>query len=93
VAVIQVTEAHSLTPEQAIARIGGFAAFLAKYGVKVAWQGTRADLDGLGVQGSVAVSDCDATVTLKLGMMARAAGVDAQKLEQSIRKRLKAAFA
>ena len=42
----------------------------------------------MGISGDIAVSTSDVCVNLKLGMMAKAAGVKADKLEGSVRKRL-----
>ncbi len=91
-AEVRVTESHNLSPEEAISKIASFEEMLSKYGVKANWSGTKAALKGMGVTGSIDVTSSAATVIVKLGMMARAAGVDPNKLEASIRKRLKAAF-
>lgn len=87
-AKIVVQQNHSLSPDEAISKIAGFQEMMAKYGVKAKWKGNHADLKGLGVSGSIDVSDSEVVVTLKLGMMAKAAGVDADRLKKSIEKRL-----
>jgi putative polyhydroxyalkanoate system protein len=69
-----------------------FESMVARYGVKADWSGNKANLKGTGVSGDIAVSDTAVTVTLKLGMLARMAGVDPERLQQSIEKRLSAAF-
>ncbi len=92
-AEVRVSQAHSLSPDEAVRRIGSFEEMMAKYGVKAKWRGHAAQLKGMGVTGSIDITDSAATVVVKLGMMARAAGVDPARLEGSIRKRLKAAFA
>ncbi len=91
-AEVRVTEAHTLGVDGARAKIAEFEQMLAKYGVSPKWKGSSAVLKGMGVSGSIDLSDTAATVVVKLGMMARAAGVDPVKLEASIKKRLKAAF-
>ena len=89
---IKVTEAHGTDADKAIQLIESFEEMMKKYGVKVNWSGHQAEIKGLGVSGQILVDSTDVTVSLKLGMMARAAGVDGQRLEASIRKRLVAAF-
>ena len=89
---INVREPHSLGIDEARRRIGSFEDMLAKYGVKATWKGNRADIKGTGVSGDITVSDADVAVTVKLGMMAKAIGVKPDKLEGSIRKRLREAF-
>ncbi|MCA9688731.1 MAG: polyhydroxyalkanoic acid system family protein [Myxococcales bacterium] len=91
-ATVRVTESHSLSPAEAKSRITSFEEMIKKYGVKVDWSGNQAKLKGTGVKGSIDVTGRDATVVVELGMLARAAGVKADKLESSIRKRLRAAF-
>lgn len=89
---VVVTQPHSVSLEEAKARIAGFEAMMSKYGVKAAWSGNQAKLKGLGVTGGIDIAPTVVTVNVKLGMMAKAAGVDATKLQGSIAKRLKAAF-
>lgn len=90
---VRVSQAHSLSPDEARGRIAEFESMMAKYGVKADWKGNSAKLKGTGVSGSIDVSGSSVDVVVKLGMMARAVGVDPKKLEASIRKRLVAAFA
>lgn len=89
---VKVTESHTLGAAQARQRIASFEDMLAKYGVKASWTGNQATLKGMAAKGSIEVTDTTATVIVKLGMMAKAAGLDSKKLEGSIRKRLRAAF-
>ena len=89
---IKVTEEHTLGADEAAKRIVAFEEMIKKYGVKTKWKGRHADLKGMGVSGSIDISDDDAQVVVKLGMLAKSFGVDPVKLESSIRKRLKAAF-
>ncbi|MBI2377018.1 MAG: polyhydroxyalkanoic acid system family protein [Deltaproteobacteria bacterium] len=89
---VDVAEPHALPVDQAKNALGGFADDLKKYGMKMDWNGYKADLKGVGASGSVEVSGSQVRVVVKLGLVAKAAGVDAGKLEASIRKRLKAAL-
>ncbi len=91
-AEIRVTEHHNLGIEQAKERLGLFEDLLKKYKVKVSWSGFSARLKGPGSSGSIKLSTSSATVVLKLGLMAKAAGIDTKRLEASIIKRLKMAF-
>lgn len=85
---VRVSESHQLSPEEAIARVKSFEEMLAKYRVSAVWKGTHADLKGTGVSGTIDVTDSAVNVVVKLGLLARAAGVDPTKLESSIRRRL-----
>ena len=87
-AQLVVKQNHALTPDEAISKISGFQEMMAKYGVKAKWKGHHADLKGLGVSGSIDVTNTEVVVTVKLGMMAKAGGVDANRLKKSIEKRL-----
>lgn len=89
---VRVTEPHNFSAAEAKSKIGAFEEMLAKYRVKVDWSGNRAKLKGMGVSGDINVTDSDCTVLVKLGRMAKMAGIDPTRLEGSIRKRLKAAF-
>lgn len=91
-AQIKVVEAHTLGAREAQAKLAVFEEMLTKYAVKTKWRGNHADIKGMGVSGTIDVTDSEATIVVKLGMMARAAGVDPARLEGSIRKRVKAAF-
>lgn len=90
---VKVVKAHSLSPAEAQQRMQSFEDTMSKYGVKAKWKGNHADLKGVGVSGSIDVSDKDVTVVVKLGMLAKAAGIDADRLGKSIEKRLDSAFA
>lgn len=89
---VRVEEAHSLQVEVAKQKLGTFADDLKKYGMALAWKGNEAELKGTGASGSVKVSATAVTVVVKLGMLAKAAGVNPDKLKESISKRLKAAL-
>jgi putative polyhydroxyalkanoate system protein len=90
---IVVQQNHSLSPEEAISKISGFQEMMAKYGVKSSWKNHHADLKGLGVSGTIDVTNSEVVVTLKLGMLAKAAGIDSARLKESIEKRLGPALA
>ena len=90
---IKVTQAHTKSTDDARTALGAFEEDLKKYMVKLVWSGDSAELKGTGVSGNVQVTTSDVTVTVKLGMLAKAAGVKADLLEKSITKRLKAALA
>jgi putative polyhydroxyalkanoate system protein len=89
---VHVVEPHNTNPADAIARVAGFEEMLSKYAVKAKWSGHTAELKGPGVKGSIGVDDTNVTVDVQLGMIAKAAGIKTDKLEASIRKRLRAAF-
>ena len=91
-ASVDVREPHSLDIDEAKRRVAVFEDMLSKFGVKLKWNGHSATFKGLGVSGSLDVSESDARVQLKLGMMARAAGVDANRLKGSVSRRLREAF-
>ena len=90
---VKVTESHSLAPDEAVSRLKDFEDMMNKYGVKANWKGTSAELKGTGVKGSIDVTGSSVTIVVKLGMLAKAAGVDADRLKGSIEKRVKAALA
>lgn len=92
-ATIQIQKDHSLSAAEAKTAVTSFDELLSKYRVKLDWSGNTAKVKGIGVGGDVVVTDRDVRIKLELGMLARAAGVDAGKLEASLRKRLDAAFA
>jgi hypothetical protein len=81
-----------MSPEDAKARLADFETGMSKYGVTLHWKGMHAKIKGLAVSGGIDVDASMVDLTLKLGMMARAAGVDAERLEASITRRLKALF-
>ncbi len=85
---VTVNAPHSLDQETAKGKVAVFEEMVSKFGVKVIWSGYTAEIKGMGISGDIAVSTADVCVNLKLGMMAKAAGVKADKLEGSVRKRL-----
>lgn len=91
---ITVKESHSLSIEQLKSKLKPFEDEIAnRFGMKIKWSGDRADLKGTGASGEVKVTNSDVTITVKLGMLAKAAGVKADLVEQSISKRLKETLA
>lgn len=89
---VRVSQAHSHGAAEARSRIQPFEDMMAKYGVKCTWKGNNGKLKGTGVSGTIQVTDDSVDVLVKLGMMAKAVGVKADKLEASIKKRLVAAL-
>lgn len=89
---IRLTQAHHLPPDEARRRFDHFEGEMKRYGVSLAWTGHTAMVKGTGVSGDASITDAAVTLTLKLGLLAKAAGVDAVKLEASLAKRLRAAF-
>lgn len=90
---VHVRQPHALSRDAAKAKLASFQELLGKYRVSLTWKGDTATISGLGVSGDVKVSDAAVDVDVKLGMLARAAGVDATKLQGTITKRLHEAFA
>lgn len=91
---IRVEKAHSLPLAEAKKAIEAFGQDLqSKYGLKMAWSGNRADLKGTGASGTVDVGADRVRVEIKLGLIAKAAGIKADKVQASIEKRLDAALA
>ena len=91
-AEITIKEAHTLGAAEAKVRVSVFEEMVSKFGVKMAWSGSQATFKGVGVSGSMSVTDTDATIKIKLGMLARAAGVDGKRLQGSISRRVREAF-
>ena len=89
---VKVTESHSLSIDDAKKSLAAFEGDISKYGMKLNWNGANAELKGTGASGDVKVTDSSVTVTVKLGMMAKMAGVKPDLLEKSIAKRLKSAL-
>ena len=91
-AEVRVVQAHELGADEAVRRLDSFEAMVSKFFVSLKWSGHNAKIKGPGVSGSIAVTDTQVTINFKLGMMARAAGVDAERLQGSITRRLAEAF-
>ena len=88
---VEVSHPHSV--QEAQRRLSSFSADLAKVHAHLNWKGTRAEVSGVGVSGEVSLDPGKVVVALRLGLVARAAGVDPVRLETSIRRRLEAAMA
>lgn len=85
---VHVRRDHSLGVDAAKSALMDFEADLAKRGAKLVWSGPSADVKGPGVSGNVQVTESTVEINLTLGLLARAAGVKADKLEASISRRL-----
>jgi putative polyhydroxyalkanoate system protein len=92
VSTLTVIQAHALGIEAAKKALAQFEADISKYGMKLIWSGASGELKGTGASGDVKVTETSVTVNVKLGMMAKIAGVDPDKLKGSIEKRLKSAL-
>mgnify|MGYP006428416919 FL=1 len=88
---INVVESHQKSVAEIKSGLSQFEEMFKKYGVKVAWSGANAALSGP-VSGEININDSTLKVTIKLGMMAKMAGIDGARLESSIRKRLRVAL-
>jgi putative polyhydroxyalkanoate system protein len=90
---ISILQEHTLSVDEARGRLAAFEEQMSSYGAKLVWKGPRADVTGLGVSGSAVITESTVELTLKLGMLARAAGVDEERLRSSIARRLVIALA
>ena len=90
---IRVRRGHALGADRARQALASFASEMAKFGMKAEWRGNTATLKGTGASGDIAVTDDSVVITVKLGLLAKAAGIDATRLERSIEKRIDAALA
>jgi putative polyhydroxyalkanoate system protein len=88
VSTVEVEQAHSLSIEEAKNALSFFENYVAKYGTKILWSGHNAELKGPGVSGRIVLTESMAKVSIKLGMLAKAAGVKPDLLQESIRKRM-----
>ena len=89
---VVVRQPHGLSTTDAQKRMDSFQEMMGKYGVSANWSGSKATLKGIGVGGSIEIHEKEVVVTVTLGMMAKAIGVDPVRLQASIEKRLRAAF-
>lgn len=93
---IRVVETHQLPVEQVQTRLGGFSDLLNKYGVKLDWQPPgaqssqrRAQLKGVpGVGGHIEIRPTEVEVFVTLSRLVTMMGLDPQRLEGTIRRRL-----
>lgn len=91
-ATINISQPHNLSIDEARAKLKSFEETMSKYGVSAKWSGAKATLKGMAVSGGIDIGADKVDIAIKLGMMARAAGVDPDRLKASIEKRLRAAF-
>jgi putative polyhydroxyalkanoate system protein len=69
---IALEQAHSLGRAEARKRLAEVEAKLKeRFGVSLQWNGDLAQVTGKGVSGSIAISDTQLVVNLKLGLMMR----------------------
>lgn len=84
-----VRQPHSLPVDDAKTRLGGFSETLAKYGVRLEWDGPRARLAGVpGVGGHVHVRSAEVEVVVDVSRMLTLMGLDPTRLEGTVRRRL-----
>jgi putative polyhydroxyalkanoate system protein len=88
-ATISIVEPHTHLPEEAKRRVQLFEDQLDKWRMKATWKGLNAELSGTGASGSIVVGPKEVKVEVKLGFLAKAAGIDPLRAEASIRKRLR----
>jgi putative polyhydroxyalkanoate system protein len=91
-AAVHVRQAHTMNKTDAKLKLLSFEQLLKNYRVSLTWNGFHAAISGVGVSGDVKVEDAAVEVNVSLGFLAKAAGVDPEKLRLSIAKRLKEAY-
>jgi putative polyhydroxyalkanoate system protein len=89
---ITIEKSHTLKPDEAREALKGFESDMAKYGMKPSWNGNRAQLKGTGASGEIRIETDKIVVEIKLGMLAKAAGIKPDRLKASIEKRLNTAL-
>lgn len=90
-AIIRITQPHTLGRDAAVAKMRTFEDVVARYRVKLIWDGPNARIKGTGVSGDISVGETEVKLLLELGFLAKAAGIDATRLEASLSKRLQEA--
>lgn len=86
---VKVIEKHDLGTDEAKVRVLAFESFLAEKGVKALWKGNNATIKGpMGIGGKIDITDSAVEVFVKIPMLARAV-IKEDKLEASIRRRLR----
>jgi putative polyhydroxyalkanoate system protein len=69
---IKIERKHSLGEDAVRNRVGEIEPMLKeKFGVRLAWRGKDADIEGRGVSGSVRISGDILAIDLKLGLLVR----------------------
>ncbi|MEW5850058.1 MAG: polyhydroxyalkanoic acid system family protein [Myxococcota bacterium] len=91
-ATIKITQDHNLPVPDVISMLKKFETEMGQFGVSLDWNGSKAKVKGTGVSGSVEVVQNAVTLILELGLLAKAAGVDAAKLEPVIKRKLRNAL-
>jgi putative polyhydroxyalkanoate system protein len=89
---VNVRVPHQKDPSEIREQIGSFEEMLSKYSVQIIWSGHQAELKNPAISGNIEIGADYIEVNIKLGMMAKAMGIKADKLTGSIRRRLEAAL-
>jgi putative polyhydroxyalkanoate system protein len=89
---ILVEKSHSLAPDKVREALKPFEADLGKYGLAPEWKGNKAELKGTGASGEIRIEPSKVVIEIKLGLLAKAAGIKPDKVQASIEKRLAAAL-
>lgn len=90
---VVVRKPHQLPAAEARRRIGLVEKKLGEFGIRLVWTGDRATIQAPGVSGDATLGADFVEISLKLGLVARLAGVDAARLERAIARRLEQALA
>ncbi len=91
---VVVERAHSLSADELRKALVPFEDEIrSKYGLQMDWRGSVALMKGTGASGQIDLLPASVKVTVKLGMIARAAGIKPERVKASIEKRLDAALA
>lgn len=85
---IRVEKEHRLARDQVRNALAPLKEFINKYHMKETWSGDICKLDGPGASGEIRIEEQKVVVEIKLGMLAKAAGVKPERVEQSVSKRL-----
>ena len=91
-ATINIERTHTLSLDQARSAIDKFEGDLKRFGLKAEWKGNVAQLKGTGASGEIRVEPSKVSIEIKLGLLAKAAGIDPTRVQASIEKRLDAAL-
>ena len=89
---IHIVEKHTHAPEEAKRRVQSFEDQMEKWRLKAHWKGVNAELKGTGASGAITITGSEVKVEIKLGFLAKAAGIDAKRAQESIQKRLRSAL-
>lgn len=72
-ATIRIKHPHNLGMSAAVAAARQGEELLARYGVKLAWNGNQASVKGSGLSGSMDIGEKDIQIALELGLLLSAA--------------------